>query len=387
MMRWTLPILAALSACGSPAADDAHAAPSHVENPVAESELTRVRMTPEAVARLGIETGTVEVGEHTARRRVGGEVIVPPGRVLPIAAPVAGMVRMTEALLPGAAVEAGQVLLRLVPLAPVDRDTSARATREVEAARAALAVAEMRLVRTQTLAEGRAGSQRAVEEAIAARDIAQADLDVAQARLRTTRSAPLLSDVAMSVRAPEDGVVRAVSVAAGQSVAAGAALVEVVAVRELWVRAPIYSGDLHRLAPQVDATVQALGSDPSQTPSLARLVAGPPTASATAGTVDRYYALDAASSAFLPGERVMVAIPMRAVGPARTVPYGAILYDANGSEWLYVCEGEGLFRRARVEVLRRAGDLAVLGRRPEAGACVVSVGAAEVFGAEFEPGH
>jgi len=386
-VRSAILALLLLGGCGSSTPAEEHAPPSAVEHPVEEAELARVRLTPQAVARLAIQTAKVEVHDKPATRRLGAEITIPPGRVRPIAAPLAGLIRMTTEVLPGMPVTEGQILMRLVPLAPVDRDTEARAKREVAAARANLAASQARLTRTETLAEGGAGSRRAAEEATATRDISQADLEAAQARLRVTRSSPLLSDVSMAIRAPEDGVVRAVTVATGQTVAAGTPLLELVAVKELWVRAPIYSGDLHRLAPTANAVVESLGANQQRSAANARFVVGPPTASPTLGTVDRYYALDASSSVFLPGERVMLTLPMRAVESVTAVPYSAVLYDANGSEWLYVCEEEGLYRRTRIEVLRRAGELAILGRGPDVGTCVVSVGAAEVFGAEFEPGH
>ncbi len=340
-----------------------------------------------AVQRLAIETALVEEHDAPPSRTLGGEVVIPPGRVLSITAPVAGAVRLRAAMLPGTRVHAGEVLLRLVPLAPTDRDTRARAVREVEATRAALAGAEARLNRTQALAQGRAGSVRATEEATAARDIALADVEAAQARLRATASSPLLSDVSMTVRAPEDGVVRALTVASGQTVAAGAALAELVAVDQLWVRAPVDSGDLHQLVPAGAAMVAPLGARATEERSRARFIAGPPTASPSTGTVDRYYALDDGAPNFSPGQRVIMTLPLRANEHVRAVPYSAVLYDAHGSEWLYVQEGAGLYRRVRTEVLRRAGELAILGRGPAVGTRVVSVGAAEVFGAEFEPGH
>ena len=389
MMRFLT--FALVFGCGTAAPDaSSHAEPAHVERPIDESALTLVRLTDQAIARLDIQTDEVTNYEGRARRRVGGEVIIPPGRVLTITAPIAGVVRAEAAIIPGASVLAGQDVLRLVPLAPVDRDTRARAGREVEAARANLAAAESRLTRTQALAAERAGSQRAIEEATATRDIALADLSAAQARDQAMRSAPLLSDVSMRVRVPEDGVVRAVSFAPGQAVAAGAPLFEVVATHELWVRVPVASGDVRRLVPDGVADVSSLAGREAQG-VVGRPIAGPPTATPPAGTVDRYYALDASSLTFVPGERVLVWLPLQPSienGEAATaIPFSSTFYDPSGSAWIYVCEGEGAYRRARVDVLRRDGEQAVLARGPDVGTCVVSVGAAELYGSEFEPGH
>lgn len=389
-MKTLLMTTLALLGCGTtspetPAESD-HVEPAHVEHPIDEVDLTRVRLTEQAVARLAIQASEVTNYEGTARRRVGGEVIIPPGHVLTITAPVAGVVRVSEAIVPGVAVHAGDNLLRLVPLAPVDRDTRARASREVEAARANLAAAEARLARTQALAAERAGSQRAIEEATATRDIAVADLNAAQARAQAMRSEPLLSDVSMRVRVPEDGVVRAVTFAPGQAVAAGAPLLEIVATRELWVRVPVASSDVRRLAVEGQAEVSSLSS-PAQGGVIGRPIAGPPTSTPLAGTIDRYYALDAASATFVPGERVLVSLPLLETAHATAIPFSSVFYDPTGTAWVYLCEAERSYRRARVDVLRRDAEQAVLARGPDVGTCVVSVGAAELYGSEFEPGH
>ncbi|MEZ4339332.1 MAG: efflux RND transporter periplasmic adaptor subunit [Sandaracinaceae bacterium] len=379
--------LALATGCGAPAEPTHEASPVSVEHPVPESELTLVHLTERAAERLAIETGTITTADVPATRTLAGEVIVPPGRVLTVAAPVAGVAHPSPEVTPGASTTLGQELLRLVPLAPVDRDTRARASREVEVARAALAAAEARLTRTEALARERAGSQRAIEEATAARDVARADVAAAQARARSMRAAPLLSDVSMIVRSPENGIVRALSVGAGQAVAPGAPLLEIVAADHLWVRVPVASGDVHRVDGGREASVVSLDPRAATTPSAARAIVGPPTAAPIAGTVDRYYALEGSSSSFAPGERVLVSVPLEGASPARVVPLGAVVYDAGGSAWVYVVEAERAYRRTRVDVLRRAGDLAVIDRGPPTGATVVTVGAAEVFGAEFPPGH
>lgn len=383
----TILLLVLLGGCGSSPSGSPTHEPATVDNPVDESNLTLVRLTERASERLGVESVEVVPFEGTARRMVGGEVVTPPGRVVTVTAPVAGVVRTSSDLVPGAAVHQGEELFRLVPLATVDRDTRARATREVEAARATLAAAEARLARTQALAQGRAGSQRAIEEATASRDIAQADVDAALSRMHAMQSAPLLSDVTMRVTSPEDGIVRGMTVGNGQPVAAGAALVEVVASHMLWVKVPVASGDIHRVDREATALVESLSGAEGTGDVEAEPVTGPPTAAPLSGTVDRYYALDASSSSFVLGERVLVGLPLRQTQSATSIPFSAVFYDPTGTAWVYVSESSDTYRRARVDVLRREGDVAVLARGPEIGTRVVSVGAAELYGSEFEPGH
>jgi RND family efflux transporter MFP subunit len=317
-------------------------------------------------------------------RLVGGEVVVPPGRTVTVTAPVAGEVHFvtSEPLLPGATVQRGSALLRLTAIAPTDRDTRARVAREVAAAEANLAALELRVTRNQALIDEGAGSARALEEAVAARAVAQADADAARTRAATLSRDPLLSDVAMLVRAPVTGVIRLLAVAEGQPVAAGGPLFELVGVDALQVRVPVYSGDLARIDLRAAPRVRRNG-DPRALE--ARFVPGPPTAEPDRSTVDRYLALPAGAG-FAPGERVLVELPLLDVASALVVPASAVVLDAWGGAWVYRCE-EGRYARARVDPSRRAGGDMVLARGPAVGSCIVSVGAVELFGAEFPPGH
>jgi hypothetical protein len=74
------------------------------------------------------------------------------------------------------------------------------------------------------------------------------------------------------------------------------------------------------------------------------------------------------------------------------IPYSSIIYDAQGGAWAYVVDGAPLvFVRQAITVddivADAAGDYAILTKGPPPGRSVVSVGVAELFGAEFEVGH
>lgn len=71
----------------------------------------------------------------------------------------------------------------------------------------------------------------------------------------------------------------------------------------------------------------------------------------------------------------------------RVVPYAAVLYDAHGDTWVYTSPEARTFVRHPIGVDFIEGDLAVLSDGPPSGTMVVTVGAAELFGAEFEIGH
>jgi hypothetical protein len=397
---WLVFGVALSCACSSPSQPRAPAPPALVESPITERELSIVRLSRAAARRLGVTRAQVEPSHEPAVRLSGGEVIVPPGSTLLVTAPVSGELRRVNVaargsagerkkeerpVAPGALVKRGDVLLTLVPFAPVDRDVRARAEREVAASAAQLAAAEARVTRLSQLGAERSVSRRAYEDAVAGRDILRADVHAAEARAQGLRATPLLADVALPIKAPCDGVLRALSVAPGQAVSAGAALFEVVEVAALQVRVPVYAGDLGRLAPLATAHVRALSATVDQT-FVAPAVQGPPTAAPERATVDRYFAL-AEDAPFVPGERVLVELPLLLEQAGRSVPRTSVIYDAAGAGWVYACAGDDAYQRARIDPIRLLGERLVFERGPELGACVASVGAAELFGSEFEPGH
>jgi hypothetical protein len=70
-----------------------------------------------------------------------------------------------------------------------------------------------------------------------------------------------------------------------------------------------------------------------------------------------------------------------------TMPYAAILYDPAGDTWTYTNPEPLVFVRAPVDVIRIEGDTAMLSSGPPAGTEVVTVGAAELLGSEYEVGE
>lgn len=65
-----------------------------------------------------------------------------------------------------------------------------------------------------------------------------------------------------------------------------------------------------------------------------------------------------------------------------SVPYAAVLYDAQGDTWVYATSKQDVFVRTQVRVDRIDGDVALLLDGPPSGTSVVTVGLAELFGAE-----
>jgi hypothetical protein len=76
--------------------------------------------------------------------------------------------------------------------------------------------------------------------------------------------------------------------------------------------------------------------------------------------------------------------PVRTIAGHAAVPHAAIIYESDGTTIVYVAETQRSFMRRAVVVRRVAGDWAFIRRGPSQGTSVVTVGAAQVHGAELE---
>jgi hypothetical protein len=70
--------------------------------------------------------------------------------------------------------------------------------------------------------------------------------------------------------------------------------------------------------------------------------------------------------------------------PREVIPYSAVVYDTDGSTWTYVGTGPRTFVRNRITIAGIEGSAALLSAGPTAGAMVVTVGAPELLGVEYD---
>jgi hypothetical protein len=82
--------------------------------------------------------------------------------------------------------------------------------------------------------------------------------------------------------------------------------------------------------------------------------------------------------------------PVRAVGAKagkagaqKVIPYAAVVYGTDGSSWTYVNTAPRTYVREPIAVTAIRGSVAVLSSGPPVGAAVVTVGAAELLGTEY----
>lgn len=319
-----LSVLPLLFACDEKPKPPA-SAPAKAEAIAHEGELLKLTLTPQAVQRLGIATVKVGVGQTGMMRETSGEIVVPNG---------------------AGGVPTGS----LSNLAQIGT-AQATANGEVERTRAQTRLARIAFDRATQLVAEEAGSVRARDEAAAALATAQAQANVAVEQRR------LLGP--------------SVSALGRQSV--------------LWVRVSVSGTDVAAIRRNAIAMINALGA--SKGARSARPVQAPPSANATAGTVDLYYAIDNSDQAWRVGQRVAVRLALGEVQQGVAVPAAAILHDIYGGEWVYTQTAPNIYVRRRVDVASTGPSGAIVARGLEPGMVVVTTGAMELFGTEFGVAH
>jgi RND family efflux transporter MFP subunit len=384
-------------------------APATIAQIADEQKLNTIVLTEAAERRLGLTTARAERKPISRHRTFGGELTLPVGASIIVSAPVAGTLLApagaSETPVVGAKVVHRQPVFKLLPLLATERSVlspgerirfaeakNAISTARVDAqgqvrqAEVQVEAARIALERAQRLLREQAGTARAVDDAQAQLSLAQKGLDAAMSRKKLVDEIDLEDDPAklrpLAIESPRDGLLRSLQAAAGEVVASGAPLFEVIDVTKLWVRVPIYIGettDLDAAAPVKVTLEQQLEA----APVMAQPIAAPPTATATASSVDWYYAVDNPTGQLRPAQRVDVAIKLRQPADALVVPWSAVIHDIQGGTWVYQQTEPRTYVRRRVLLRYVEGGQAVLERGLTVDASVVTTGAMELFGAEF----
>lgn len=312
-------------------------APAKVAAPVKEADLANILLTADAERRLGIATKAVEKRPVKRSRFFGGEVIFP-------AASASGDGDTSHSL--AASLSSGPAELARLAQSQIDADG------QVELARVQADAAKIALERAAQSLRDKTGSARGVEEARA--QLAAAEVGARTARARRELLGPPVLGAAAQAR--------------------------------LWLRVPVYVGDLTLLNMSMEARAGGLADIPGAPTISAKPVAAPPSANAAASTVDLFYEVSNTTGLFRLGQKVGVTIPLRGEEESLVVPWSAVLRDAQGGAWLYEKTGALAYTRRRVQVARVLDGEAVLERGVNPGAKVVVAGAAELFGTEFGVG-
>ena len=372
---------------------DKSSGPATVTKVVKEDDLNTIALTEEAERRLGLTLAAVEKKANRRVRVYGGEVTIPVGRTILVAAPVGGTLKAPAGGVPkaGRAIKTGQPIFQLLPLLTPDGRATlsaslADADGQVNNAKTQLELTRIALERAKRILKEGAGSQRMVDEAQAAYELASKTLEAATARRAIL--AKVVGDVEggtaapIPIDAPQDGLLRVIAALPGQTVPGGAALFEVVDLSTLWVRVPLPVGDLDGVERTSPAQVGKLSASPGTMLFSAKPVVAPPSANPLSGTVDLFFELPNADGALTPGQRLGVSVPLLGAKESLTVPWSAVVFDIHGGTWVYEQVGSHHYARRRVSVSYTVGIDAVLASGPAVGTKVVTAGVQELFGAE-----
>ena len=334
LLRYTL----ILSLAGLAIARAAEEKEAKVANGVSESSLSTVTLTEAAVKRLAIATVAVEKRPVADSRLYGGEL------TLPNDAPAEG--------------DEGQSLFSLLPqMTPSDlirlAESQIDADGVVDAAKVELEAAEVEVRRAEQLLQQKVGSEKAVDLAQARADLAASTMKAAQAKRQ------LLGSPVLASRPPE----------------------------KLWLKVAVYVGEVGQIDLSAPAIAGPLSGRPDpNSKKVSPVTTAPPSANPATATVDLFYSIENPDRSLRPGQRMGVTLPLLGEAESLVIPYAAVIYDVNGGSWVYQNTGPQTYVRARIEISRVVGDLAVLGRGPAPGVMVVTDGAAELFGTEFGTG-
>jgi RND family efflux transporter MFP subunit len=385
------------SGAGAPASPAAKSAPpAKVEGAPKEADLATVTLTPEAEKHLGIVTATAQRKPVPRTSTYNGEMMIRPGGLINVTSPLAGTIKPPpDAALPapGTVVKEGQPLFVLVPiLSPDARATLAAQLKnlegQVKTTQEQSGIAKTNLDRAEKLRKGDLVSAAALVDAKAQYDLAKKQLEAAEGQrdtlARVIAEAEAGGSGVLTIKATASGMIQNVHAQAGQQVAAGAALFEVVGLDPLWVKAPVYVGDMPKLNTNRPADVGGLADVPGASGSRpGKPVPAPPSGDPLAATVNVFYEVANKDGLFRPGEKVAVTLPLRGTDESLTVPKASLYRDYHGGTWVYEQVADHKYARRHVLVDRVVGDVAVVVSGPKPGAKVVTDGAAELFGAEF----
>ena len=412
LFAWLL--LGTLSGCHKEpkAAKPTATGPSTVAHIAKEDQLNTIVLTEKAEERLGIATALVETRQVRRTRTYGGEVTLPTGALIIVSAPLSGTLQAAgKGPVPGlgATISLGQPVFHLLPMLSPEREVFTPAERvryaearnaiataridaagQVEQAAVQVDAAQIALERAERLLREMAGTVKTVDEAKAQLALTEKGLAAAKARkgqvdqikLDDDREAGKLSP--LPILAPREGIIRAEHAVIGEVVTAGTPLFEVMQCDPVWIKVPVYVGDLAEIDQTAPSQIGTLAHAANSTTIAALPIPAPPTATALSSTVDLYYELKNPGGQYRPGQRLGATLALIGESEQRGVPWSAVMQDIHGGNWVYELTAPQTFIRRRIQVRQITDGWATFDKGPAVGTKLVTAGVAELFGTEFD---
>src|SRR5436309_1656419 len=264
MKKWILPIIAIAAIAAvlllwkRPAQGDAEPAPAAA---AVSTGIVQFRMEQQWLIQMKLAK-TQESELHSQIYSTSQVIPSPSNRAL-VAPPVGGTIDTQPLPQIGQRVTRGDLLATVLQTTTaaeaaqiriensrVDAERRRLAQAEIEA-RARLTAAAAEADRAKRLIEMKAYSQRQVETAEADRKAAEAILAGVQEQIEALQTAPM--GLNYQVTAPISGTVVALKKSPGEEVRPGEPILEIVALEQVWVEAPIFEKDLGRVKRDVTA--------------------------------------------------------------------------------------------------------------------------------------
>ncbi len=305
-----------------------------------------------------LDFGTQTVGTRTLQESLEVPATVSPraGGEAVLSSPVPGSISIAEsALLPGSRVEAGSVLVRIVPRSDDVRDAAGLRAGLVEAEQDHESAVRER-ERVARLVESRALPERRLRDAEAEVLASGARHDAARERWARfeslSGSGTAVPDTGVfEIRAPFSGVIADARYAPGASVDQNQPLLTLVDAERVNVVAAVPEGQARHLRTVESGELLRSGSTPA---SLGKPLAIGRIVEPRSRTVDVRFALDNREPGLQVGSNVAVRLFFEGASEALAVAESAIVDDA-GQRVVYVQTGGESFERRTVTLGGRAG--------------------------------
>jgi cobalt-zinc-cadmium efflux system membrane fusion protein len=351
-----------------------------------------VHLSEEAIKSVGIVLAPVEVRPARSVLETTGWLTVRPASQVTIRAAANGFLALNSgdvSLSLGSEVATGQQLATLRPLVSPQDEAQLIALKEeadilIRQSKATLDVAEARLRRVEDLGDSGPIAGKEIEQTKETLERAQAAYEEAQQQLPFLPTEPYERPLQLEpihIDSPQNGRILEVFVRPGQFVLQGEPLWTVADWSSLWIRVPVFEGDLSRIDKTADARVIVPEEGSSKS---AKPIGVPQPTRDGRRTVDLFYEITNIGNRLRPGQAVTASLPTGTTGQRLVVPRSAVLWDGMGSSFVYVEDPEGIFRRQRIQVDWTRNDEVFVERGLAEGQMVAIVGAEAVFGEEFK---
>ncbi len=183
------------------------------------------------------------------------------------------------------------------------------------------------------------------------------------------------------VDSPIAGRITNFHVAPGQLVCQGDPIWTIADWSTLWVRVPVFGGDLPRVLRNKEAWISIPGLASVET--AVPIAASQPTEPGRR-TVDIFYRLDNSNGQLRPGQSIEIALPLGETLEQVVIPRSAVVWDGMGNTWVYIKNDSESFRRQRIELGPGDVEMVSVARGVTKGEEIVVRGVQSLYGEEFK---